>query len=582
GSQRASLRRVGQSCHMDVQEPWRRGSRSAAARPGAARVREAVLEACERMNRPVEESAKVLQYLEAEWLCDPWTLGSMSQEAWQQIKLPLGLKEFLRSRFRSDGDAAALPAASPAGARLPFAMSLPPPSPSPSPAASPQSPSPWRERDPMEGLLERLHTEISRNGRSVQGMARRFKRMDDDRNNYMDVGEFVKAMNELSLNLSEAELQKLWHYLDRDGNGRVTMEQFLRIFKPKLSERRRSLVQQLFSYLDANRNGVIQVDDLKLRCDPGAMAEGVQRARGWRPAPDQVLANFLENFRQVAGGAKAGEVRYPDFERYYEGLSAGIESDQYFQEVLLKAWDLPENFFQAGGGGGIGSGGRSRVPPQHQHHNPTFLDSTQKHGHGHSRGHTGHRLLRSLRRSLAQCCRGGAQLLYGDIVTRTYQPGPRRGDDGPPAQVPKDAFEAAVLRLLPSMEPSDLATLWAVFQDPVRGDCVDYRSFLKHLEAPSHSRQDCAAQLFDELAAGRGVLDLSDRPLPAGARAAFGERSVSRQNWLDFHGLVATAAGETSDSVYEAQLRYLWEKRAPHAHQSAPGYYRGVSRVHLG
>lgn len=25
----------------------------------------------------------------------------------------------------------------------------------------------------------------------------------------------------------------------------------------------------------------------------------------------------------------------------------GIESDQYFQEVLLKAWDLPENFFQA-------------------------------------------------------------------------------------------------------------------------------------------------------------------------------------------------------------------------------------------
>lgn len=27
------------------------------------------------------------------------------------------------------------------------------------------------------------------------------------------------------------------------------------------------------------------------------------------------------------------------------------------------------------------------------------------------------------------------------------------------------------------------------------------------------------------------------------------KRSVSRQNWLDFHGLVATAAGETSDSV---------------------------------
>eukprot|EP00435_Cladocopium_sp_Y103_P037812 s1510_g10.t1 len=358
-----------------------------------SKVREAVLEACERMNRPVEESAKVLQYLESEWLCDPMTLSAMSEDAWKEVRLPLGLKEklgslntdllrtpsmepvsmsrllsvpvdtrswikhavrrctvvcprYLRLRFRSKADEAP---GSPAAPRMVFQDTAP---------ARKQEAS--TEKSAVEVLLLRIQEKMGRENRTMKGMARRFKRMDDDLDHYMEISEFVNAMKEVNANLTDDELQMLWRYIDRDGNGRVTFEQFLRIFKPKLSERRRRAVKGLFDYLDANRcsassaaAAVIfllsryhQVDDLKLKCDPHALAEGVQKVRGVRMQPDEVLVSFLENFRRLVGGSVYGEVRYADFEKYYEGLSAGIDSDVYFEELLQKAWDLPSGFFQ--------------------------------------------------------------------------------------------------------------------------------------------------------------------------------------------------------------------------------------------
>ena len=314
--------------------------------------------------------------------------------------------------------------------------------------------------------------------------------------------------------------------------------------------------------------------------------------------PDQVLVNMLENFRKLVGGSVQGEVLYADFERYYEGLSAGIDSDVYFEEMLQKAWDLPSGFFHhlqvdetSDSRHAAGTPARMKLYPHHQHHGPTFLDNF--HG-GHERrsgqAKTGHRLLSNLRRSLAQCCRGNATQLYGDLVVRTYMPQPsRRGEEAPPTLVPKAIFEAAILRLLPSMPAQDLATLTAIFKDAVRNDCMDYRSFLQSLQVSSATRQDCAVRLFDDLVGmtGATTLDLAtvEGRVPLGAKSVFGERPVSLQSWLDFHDLVAMAAGDTTDVVYEAQLRYLWGMRDPDQGRNlgpVPGYYPGMSRVHLG
>ena len=99
---------------------------------------------------------------------------------------------------------------------------------------------------------------------------------------------------------------------------------------------------------------------------------------------------------------------------YYEGLSAGIDSDAYFEEVLRKVWDLPNGFFQHLQHLEVDK--RSGLPqrsviPHHQHHNPTYFDHLQGEKRRGGQGRTGHRLLRTLRRCLAQCCRGNATML---------------------------------------------------------------------------------------------------------------------------------------------------------------------------
>lgn len=114
-------------------------------------------------------------------------------------------------------------------------------------------------------------------------------------------------------------------------------------------------------------------------------------------------------------------------------------------------------------------------------------------------------------------------------MVRTYNPNPRRGLEAPPELVPKEIFEQAVLRLLPSLSATDLSHLAAVFRDAVRGDCVSYKSFLQALLEASASRQDCALRVFEDLVGSTsGTLNLADTTLtvPPGATVAFGDRPV--------------------------------------------------------
>ncbi|CAE7897152.1 KBTBD7 [Symbiodinium necroappetens] len=180
---------------------------------------------------------------------------------------------------------------------------------------------------------------------------------------------------------------------------------------------------------------------------------------------------FLENFRRLVGGGVSGEVRYADFERYYEGLSVGIDSDEYFEELLRRAWDLPEGWLRHRLSeedeelpDGLRPVDRQRLPSYHQHHHPSYLDGARHSTPAQAgSGRTGKRLLRALKRSLAQCCRGDATSLYSDMVIRTYCPIPRHHDaaEVPPPLLPRETFEVTMergtKRTAEDMEPQQAA-----------------------------------------------------------------------------------------------------------------------------
>lgn len=577
-----------------------------------ATLHEAVVASCEYLGRPAAEAARIMRYLESEWLCDVVSLQGLSEDGWRDIRLPLGLKHELRRRIDLIG-APDVRYGMPARINSVWA----PPAWS-APQVSPGAISTSK----ADGVIEKVQAEFRRRGRgSFAGLGKRFRIMDDDRSGHIDYEEFMKAMAELNLPVSGTDLQLLWHELDKDGSGSASFDELVSLIGGRLSGRRQRAVKTLFSYLDMNKNGVIQVDDLKLRLDPAAIAGKVAKYRAANS--DEVMSDFLENFRKLVGGAVVGEVNYQEFERYYEGISASVDNDTYFEEVLRRAWCLPETWLGTGGrqvsfAGGEGAGPDIRmtrggnpgvVPSYHQHLKPSavggalkgFVPNETKQG----AVHNGEALLRKLSFALAQSCRGNAENLYGDAVVQCYRPGSRwrqaanAGKSGTSAErtdvverpdiVTKADFEALVYLILPTMTSQDVATLCVIFQHPERKDCVYYREFLQLFGSNvTATRQASARRVFEDLSSGSAELDLASlKFVPPGARFAFGERAkVSLGVWLGFHEVVAAAAGDMTDDTYESQLRYVWGLQSAagvqRSRKVAPGYYRGMSRIHLG
>ena len=67
----------------------------------------------------------------------------------------------------------------------------------------------------VAALLDKLKAQLrSRGARGLAGLARKFKIMDDDGQGLISLGEFKKAMGEMEMALSPAELRILFDHFD--------------------------------------------------------------------------------------------------------------------------------------------------------------------------------------------------------------------------------------------------------------------------------------------------------------------------------------------------------------------------------
>ena len=60
------------------------------------------------------------------------------------------------------------------------------------------------------------------------GIGRKFRIMDDDGSDSIDMEEFKKGMRETGLVLDPNELEKLFRHFDRDGSGDIEYDEFMR------------------------------------------------------------------------------------------------------------------------------------------------------------------------------------------------------------------------------------------------------------------------------------------------------------------------------------------------------------------
>eukprot|EP00471_Norrisiella_sphaerica_P002896 CAMPEP_0184480304 /NCGR_PEP_ID=MMETSP0113_2-20130426/1795_1 /TAXON_ID=91329 /ORGANISM="Norrisiella sphaerica, Strain BC52" /LENGTH=480 /DNA_ID=CAMNT_0026858691 /DNA_START=32 /DNA_END=1471 /DNA_ORIENTATION=- len=187
---------------------------------------------------------------------------------------------------------------------------------------------------PLIEALEILKSKlIKRSGlRGLTSIARVFRIMNDNFDGFLSSQEFSKGLKDMGVDLNQNEQKILFNAFDKDGNGKLSYNEFVQALIGKANERRLVLIDKAFSLMDKTGDGKITVDDLKGVYVPESDPETLDGKKN----KFQVLSEFLGHFE--ASGKKDGVVTLEEWRDYYNGISASIDSDEYFELMMKRAW----------------------------------------------------------------------------------------------------------------------------------------------------------------------------------------------------------------------------------------------------
>eukprot|EP00927_Polykrikos_kofoidii_P032462 TRINITY_DN27648_c0_g1_i1.p1 TRINITY_DN27648_c0_g1~~TRINITY_DN27648_c0_g1_i1.p1 ORF type:complete len:654 (-),score=101.45 TRINITY_DN27648_c0_g1_i1:19-1980(-) len=311
-----------------------------------------VTRACRACGRP-DDARAVLQLLQEEWLLADGALESLSDSGWQELRLPLRLKDELR---REMGLADRVPF----GRTRAGAKAINPTMISPAHNVtfvskdSQEQSGGVQSKAVEEAMCDEVIALIREHVQHRSGSARAnavsaFKFLDRDHTGGMSYQEYEDVLQRRfrDLNLTARERKLVWDRIDTNKSGTIDLDEFIFTCCGGLNDRRRKAVRACFDFIERTHDGIVSFQDLKWRYDPTSTSESSAHHRvGARP-PDEELVRFIEVFSQTVHSKNLGQITYEEFENYYDRISANIDNDEYFEMVLQRAWQLPDNWLSA-------------------------------------------------------------------------------------------------------------------------------------------------------------------------------------------------------------------------------------------
>lgn len=157
--------------------------------------------------------------------------------------------------------------------------------------------------------------------------------MDNNNNGRLDVDDFRWGLMDFGISVSKEEATQVLSHFDRDGNGQVDFNEFLRTIRGDLSETRKRVIRQAYDKLDVNKDGTVKLDDIAKLYDVSRHPDILSGRR----TPEQVFFEFMSLWDTQQRDAI---VTFEEFCDYYADVSASIDSDAYFEEMMKSAWKL--------------------------------------------------------------------------------------------------------------------------------------------------------------------------------------------------------------------------------------------------
>ena len=193
--------------------------------------------------------------------------------------------------------------------------------------------------------VEVFRTTLKKRGiRGIMAMRRAFIIADDNDSKTLTLPEFIKFCHDYRMPLSGNEINNLFEEFDTNKNGEINYEEFVSAFVGEMNERRKRLITILFETFDKNRKGVIDLDDIRNSYNPNNHPDVVSGKK----TEDEVLAEFLDFLQYHFSLLKSdkeqeiNKINIEEFLAFFNNISAGVEDDDYFENIIKSGFNLED------------------------------------------------------------------------------------------------------------------------------------------------------------------------------------------------------------------------------------------------
>jgi Ca2+-binding EF-hand superfamily protein len=185
-----------------------------------------------------------------------------------------------------------------------------------------------------DGILTKIKSLIRERGNTgIRALGRLFRIIDDRGNGLLDREEFRYGLQDFGIALTDEEFGLVMDQFDRNGDGVISFDEFLVTIADPPNDYRKSLINAAFDKLDNTKDGQVTIEDVQNRYD----AKGHPDVVSGRKTEKEVLEGFMSLWDTQN---KDGVVTRSEFTQYYSEISAGIEDDDYFANMIGAAWGL--------------------------------------------------------------------------------------------------------------------------------------------------------------------------------------------------------------------------------------------------
>ena len=193
--------------------------------------------------------------------------------------------------------------------------------------------------------IDIFRTAIKKRGiRGIMAMRRAFMIADENDSKTLSLPEFIKFCHDYRMPITGKEINILFEEFDTNKNGQINYEEFISAFTGDMCERRKRLITILFETFDKNRKGFVDLDDIRNAYNPINHPDVLSGKR----TEDEVLAEFLDNLQYHFSLLKSdkeqenNKINFEEFLEFFNYISAGIEDDEYFENVIKAGFNLED------------------------------------------------------------------------------------------------------------------------------------------------------------------------------------------------------------------------------------------------